>query len=315
MLGNFKLGVSFSGGGALGIGPAYFMKLLEEDLSQIPELYPLMSNKNNISTSFDAFAGTSTGAILAGCMNENVSAKQIYELYRTNLKKIFKKYNFIKRKLPKVPTYDNSELKNLLEEYLPGKVSDWRRAIYIPVTVMNGIKSEKVWDLRDKDRDKAFVVLTSTAAPTYFDVIEDGDTSYCDGGLWANDPIMCLVAGLKRTFGADDPMSNWRILSFNTTMTKFSDTEGNQTLVGWAKYLLSEWIARSGDANLYEATSTLPRQIFRISPFTEKEFKLDSIDDDSIEEIITIWHKEYFRVRSELLGFLSGYGNRSHNPQ
>ena len=45
---------------------------------------------------------------------------------------------------------------------------------------MNGKSEEKVWDLGDKDTKKAFAVLTSCSAPTYFDVVVEKGQSFCD---------------------------------------------------------------------------------------------------------------------------------------
>jgi patatin-like phospholipase/acyl hydrolase len=119
-----------------GIGPLQFLCRLEQDLGK---KIPLVSA---------AYAGTSTGSIIAAGLNEGYSAHDLFDLYKTNLKKIFTKYSWYKRLDPKCPTYDNSNLKSLLKEKFTGKISEWQKPIYIPTTVMNGESVEKVWDLR-----------------------------------------------------------------------------------------------------------------------------------------------------------------------
>lgn len=95
-----------------GIGPLKFLTRLEEDLGK---------KICNISC---AYAGTSTGSIIAAGLNEGYSAHELFDLYKNNLKKIFTKYSWYKRLDPKCPTYDNANLKKLLKDKFVRK--DWR---------------------------------------------------------------------------------------------------------------------------------------------------------------------------------------------
>ena len=64
----------------------------------------------------------------------------------------------------------------------------------------------------DKTTDKAFAVLTSCSAPTYFDcVYDDARNCYIDGGMWKNSPIDVLNAGLQKSGWKD-----YKILNLNT---------------------------------------------------------------------------------------------------
>lgn len=315
MIRDFKLGISVSGGGALGIGPAYFLKLLEEDLAKDPILNAQTAGPA-LQQSFDAFSGTSVGSIIAALMLDGYSSKDIYNLFSDKLKTIFTKNNFFYRLLPKVPTYNNKYLTEILNNYLIGKIGEWDRPIYIPVTIMNRSVNEKVWDLRDKDVNKSFAVLSSSSAPTYFSTVTDGELVYCDGGLWANDPIMTLLSGLM---SLKEDLKVWKVLSFKTTMTNVEDSSkhnGNKTLAGWAKYLVSDWVARSGEANFFEAQTVLGNdQIFRISIDSDLDLKLDSTDDESVEDILKLWEEKYNSVKSDLIAFMFGYKNRDHSPR
>lgn len=283
-----KIAISICGGGICGIGPLQFMCRLEQDLGK------------KLTNQSIAFAGTSTGAIIASCLAEGMSAHDIFDLYKNNLKKIFTKYSFIKRLKPSCPTYDNSNLKKLLQSKLKGKMSDWTKPIFIPVTCMNGTSVEKVWDLDDNE-DKWFCTLTSTAAPTYFDVIEKDGKSYCDGGLHSNDPIMCLQAGLKKK----SPNIKYKILSFNTGMDVPNKDKGNKSLVGWGEYILENWVARSGMSNYFEACANLgEKNVFRASPKIDKPIKMDDVSDKTIQKVIDIWDKYYDSVRTKVLAFI-----------
>ena len=108
-----------------GIGPLQFLCRLEQDIGR---KIPLISA---------AYAGTSTGSIIAAGLNEGYSAHELFELYKKNLKAIFTKYSWYKRLDPKCPTYDNRKLKDMLKDKFKGKIGDWKKPIYIPTTVMN----------------------------------------------------------------------------------------------------------------------------------------------------------------------------------
>lgn len=283
-----KLGISINGGGMLGCGPLQFMCRLESDLG-----------KKLCNVSF-AYAGTSTGSIIAAGLAEGKSAQELMDLYKGNLKKIFEKYSWYKRMQPKCPTYDNSNLKKILKREFGGCIGDWKKPIYIPTTHMNGESVEKVWDLGDPDIEKWFAVLTSCSAPTYFDVVVDGKDSYCDGGMWANDPIMVLESGLKNSGYTD-----FKILQFNTGMDVPNTDSGNKTLVGWAEYIFDEWVARSGMSNYYECCANIGKEnVFRASPSHSSKIEMDKVDDKTVQEVIEIWDEYYDSVRKELLKFI-----------
>lgn len=284
-----NLAISVSGGGALGIGPLQFMCRLEQDLGR------------KLSDCSVAFAGTSTGSIISAGLGIGKSAHELFELYKDNLKKIFTKYPWYKRVTPKCPTYDNTNLKKLLQENFTGKMGDFAKPVFIPVTYMNGPSVEKVWDRGDKDVDTWFAVLTSCSAPTYFDVVVKDGKSYCDGGMHSNDPIMTLESGLNSLTGYK---GKYKILSFDTGMDAPNTESGNQTLVGWAEYIFSDWVARSGKSNYFEACANIGKNnVFRCSPKVSKKFKMDDLD--VLDKVVKIWDDYYDTVRDDVLKFVS----------
>ena len=287
-MGTKQLCIAISGGGALGIGPLAFMCRLEQDLGK------------KLCEMSVAFAGTSTGSIIAGGLDEGYSAHELFDLYRNNLKKIFTKYPWYKRAMPTCPTYDNSNLKEILKSKFTGKISKWTKPIFIPVTFMNGESVEKVWDLGDKEVDKWFAILTSCSAPTYFDVVEKDGDSYCDGGLWANSNADVLLAGQFKQGHRDI-----KILNFGTGLDTPNTEKGNKTLAGWAKYMLSDWIARSSKSPIYETKSILgDRYVFDACPKYKKSLEMDDVSDKNIELVIKIWEDYYEAVKKEVLDFV-----------
>jgi len=256
-----------------------------------------------------AFGGTSTGAIVAGLLNEGYSAEDIRKLYRENLKKIFKKYSWWDRLRDwKKPTYDHTHLKNLLQEIMKGKCSDWEKPIFIPVTRLNGGSCEKVWDRKDKDIEKWFAILTSTSAPTYFDVEslvnKDGETEwFCDGGMWANSPIAVLNAGLNKS----DLRGTYRILTFDTDMDMLVKVEGNQTLAGWGSYVLNEWVARSGKSGDFQVKADIGREnVHVLSPSAGgKRYAMDDVTDENLDALEKIWRDYFIKKKEEIMAFVN----------
>ena len=288
---NRYLAISVNGGGALGIGPLAFMCRLEQDTGK------------KLGDLAVAFAGTSTGAIIAAGLDEGYSAHDLFDLYKNNLPKIFTKYPWYKRMTAGCPTYDNSYLTKLLKAKFNGTMEQFKKPIFIPTTHTNGKSVEKVWDLGDKGVDKWFAVLTSTAAPTYFDCVQKDGENYVDGGMWSNDAIAVLNAGLKRSaYG-----KSLRILSFNTGMDTPNTLKGNQTLIGWAEYIFKEWVARAGKSNLYEVTADLGTEnVACASPACNKHLDMDDTSSKNLDKVIGIWTDYYESNREYFKSFVLG---------
>ena len=282
-----KLCISVCGGGIKGAWVAQFLSRLESDLGK------------SVAKQVKAVAGTSTGSIIAAALAEGLSATEIADLYIDRGSKIFTKYPAYKRILPKYPTYDNSNLKKILKEILKGKMSDFKIPVYIPTTFMNGDSVEKVWDNGDDSVDKWFAVLTSCSAPTYFDVVVDGKNSYCDGGIWGNDPCMVLESGLKKEhpkFGA------FKVLSFNTGGISKHDDSGNKTLVGWAEYFIDN-VGNAGDSNHFELCANIGSEnVFRVNP--KVGGKMDDASKERIAKLVEIGNAAYEERKAELLEWL-----------
>ena len=319
-----KLVLSVSGGGALGIGPLHFMRKLEEDLG---------IKKEGLGSICSAFAGTSTGSIIASWLCDGKPAGELFDIYRKELKNIFKrKKDGPFSKLPggsdifyepflmglslndlvnsNFCRYDNSGLKEMLKKYFKGNMDEFKKLIFIPTTFMNGKSVEKVWDPSDRTVSRDFAILSSCSAPTYFDTVKDRGNEYCDGGMWANDPIMVLESGIRDLCNAVSDneykemfADGFKILSFNTGMDHQSKAPKNKSITGWLSYITEEWVARTGNSNLFEARANIgAKNVYRCSPKPPKNYKMDDLDviDDVIEE----WDKYYKSVSSYVITFI-----------
>jgi patatin-like phospholipase/acyl hydrolase len=288
-----KLGISITGGGALGIGPLQFMRRLEADLGK------------KLAVVGDAFAGTSTGSIVATGLANGMSAEQLYNLYKENLPKIFKKVSPTRILSKSYYRYDNAYLKSMLQANFKKHMYEFKKPVFIPVTFLNGDSVEKVWDRGDGDTEQWFAVLSSCSAPTYFNTVSrewNGETeNYCDGGMWANDPVMVLESGLMKNKAFKD---NLRILSFNTGMKHPLATLKDKSILGWGQYILDEWIARTGMSSLYMAKANLGKDnVCPVAPEVTKKYEMDNMK--IIDEISDIWDKHYDKVGAKVLKFIT----------
>ena len=293
-----KLVISVCGGGALGVGPLKFMSLLEKDLGA------------NLADVSEAFAGTSTGSIIASGLCSGMTAQELFDLYKGNLKTIFKEKTGA---LPPIARsnyyrYDNSGLKKLLYKYFPGKMDEFDKPIYIPTTYMNGESVEKVWDRSDDWMDRAYAILSSCSAPTYFDTLTLDGEIYCDGGMWANDPIMVLESGLKKLCAnkkkyRDLFCDGVKILTFNTGMITPNKGPAKKNALGWLEYIMDDWIARTGNSNYFEACANIGEDnVYRVAPKVGKKYPMDDLS--LVDEVAGIWENEYKKVKKEVLKFV-----------
>lgn len=285
--------LSVSGGGILGVGPAQLLARLEKSVGR------------SCQDMFQAFGGTSTGAIVAAACNQGIPAGQIVELYKEKGSSIFKGWSW-KDKLANLnkplPKYDNSELKALLKEILPGKCSKFPKDIFIPaVDMVSARKPEKVFDRGDSDIDKWFAVLASTSAPTYF-MPAGTERNWIDGGMVANNPVAITTAGYKKRSGK----SKFRVLHLETGMlVDKQGTGGNKSLLKWGQYILENFVARSEPSQTYIARAIVgDDNVLEVKPVVPHGYPMDDLEN--VDEIAGIWDAWFDMHEDELRKFVLG---------
>ena len=282
-----ELTISVDGGGILGIGPLYYMTRIEQELGK------------KIGDLSVGFAGTSTGAIIVSLLAEGYSAHDVYELYKTKAKDIFDRYPWYKRIQPSLPKYNNEKYIKILKDHLKGKMTDYKKPVFIPTCKTDSMNPEKIFDKNDTDIDKWFAVQASSAAPTYFSPAGT-NKNYIDGGLFFNNPTAVLQAGMMNT----EYKNKIKILSFGTGMKNPKDeSKGNKNLIGWASYLIDEWMVKSGESSTYIAKMNIgTKNVKRLMPTTGKSFKLDDVD--KMSEIEAIWEDYFMQTWDDVKEFL-----------
>jgi patatin-like phospholipase/acyl hydrolase len=192
---------------------------------------------------FDMIAGTSTGGIIAIGLGLGLSAEEILQFYLQRGKIIFPITRIRSRVLHAlrhifVPKYSQQVLlRELRAAYyrngtpIPLKASKCRLVIptyHVVGGASHQFRTPHHQDLTaDADTQAAYVALATAAAPTFFaaariaDMVTD--TSYFDGGVWANAPAMAAI--VEAVCFLRIPVERLDVLSVGATEEPFTVRE------------------------------------------------------------------------------------------
>jgi patatin-like phospholipase/acyl hydrolase len=188
--------LSINGGGIRGIIPATVLARIEQKTGR------------PISKLFKMIAGTSTGGILTAgltlpnsCGEPAYTAQQMLDLYFSEGPTIFDK-NLIREGWELFVTGGAKYLADGIESVLKKYFVDAKYKNQLCRTIIAAYEATqreawffKNWDADDGERDVAYVCRASSAAPTYFPPLQNGDDGcFIDGGVAANDPAVCALA-------------------------------------------------------------------------------------------------------------------------
>jgi hypothetical protein len=166
--------LSISGGGAGGAGSAYALKLLNEKLLT--------------TMTFDAYAGTSVGAIIATALAKGYTTNQVYLILQQNLKRVFTKNSWWDRNIRRKPIYNNKYLRHVLNDLFGDmRMDQLEKPCYLVAYQVTGDTRRRVFG-PNCNHKVVDCVMASAAAPWYFDSISIGGVKYGDGGLVENMP-------------------------------------------------------------------------------------------------------------------------------
>lgn len=189
--------LSIDGGGYLGLATAAFIRGIEDHF------------KVRLHDHFDLFCGTSTGAMLALAIASGKNGTDLVNLYKQQGPNIFRKRPAAK--LPKIGPFflqhSNHALKIALDEVFGDETLDelfhkkGKRALITSFCLTNGrpclFKTNHSPNLTQHGGYRlADVALSSTAAPTYFPLVQLSHPKtgqkdvFCDGGVAANHPAL-----------------------------------------------------------------------------------------------------------------------------
>lgn len=205
--------LSIDGGGILGIFTAALLAGLESDLGR-----PVISH-------FDLVVGTSTGGIIAAGLGAGVPAREIAELYISEMATIFPGPRRLRslRQLVR-PKYRPDGLAVLLRRVFGDRLLGESQ---VPLVIPSfDLGENKVYLFKTPHHERLRrdwkvpfwqVGMATSAAPTFFPAfcLPGDQVRLIDGGVWANNPAMIGVAEAVSMFG--QPLENIRVLSLGTT--------------------------------------------------------------------------------------------------
>lgn len=214
--------LSIDGGGMRGVYTATFLDALERSFIQKRNLPQGL----DIGKAFQLIVGTSTGAIIGCGLAKGVSPAEIANIYAEKGSSIFPKKMPSKfgvdlwkqaKKRPQYLRQGDAALTNALQETFEDTTISqiWEErgiALVIPAINMINYRSwafKTAHDPESERRDDKYTLVdvcrASSAAPLYRSLAaipKPNDEScydvFCDGGLWANNPVLvALVEALK----------------------------------------------------------------------------------------------------------------------
>lgn len=251
----FKI-LSLDGGGIRGLYTAEVLRHLEEEFGPVGDY-------------FDMICGTSTGGLIALALAKGESAESIVKFYKEEGPKIFpakKFWNGVRgffRQIVRGGKYSNVPLETALKSVLgETQMSQAKNLLCIPAYNLTSgrprvfkypHKEGNIYDTKYGSMVEA--ALATSAAPTYFPVKFIKGRYYTDGGVWANNPVLCgvqdaldyFVGEGKQLHGVnkDVVFDRYAILSLGCLPEKNGWEHTGETadismsLAGWRKKLLT----------------------------------------------------------------------------
>lgn len=201
--------LSFDGGGVRGVISLEILKHLEKQTGL--EVYD----------TFDVYAGTSTGSIIAVFMAAGMSTKTILALYKEISCEVFSDKSYFDYFYPE---YNNAALKRIILDQLQqlgyaadATLAELPKKVVIPTVSLKAEQAE-MWSLviqenftEEGGKVKIIdAILESSAAPTYFPSYKN----FVDGGVVMNDPSL---AALVTTYQPQmDDLRTFRVFAVGT---------------------------------------------------------------------------------------------------
>lgn len=303
----FKI-LSIDGGGIRGIYPAAFLKEVEDKMGVI-------------RSHFDLIAGTSTGGIIAIGVALGLSTKTIADIYCVQGEHIFpprwydrKIARFLQRLVK--PLHDHAALEDALKGAFQNRLfGECETRLVIPAFVgpdpqITVFKTDHHPDYRRDWKSPAWEVARATsAAPTFFAGHSSSDAFFLDGGVWANNPIMCAV--IEALSAYEILPEQIRILSLGTgnVAEKLKESTLRSGMIGW-RGIINTAMYLTTDSALSQAKLFLGHHnVVRIEP--PKSAGSIELDDwrSAINLLPALAREEFRKTETEVSPFFESRVN------
>ena len=291
-----KMVLSLDGGGIRGAAATRFLSFVESALlAQQPP--------RKLRECVDLFAGTSTGSIIAlGLAASGLTMRAIDDMYNAvNAQAIFtENRGWFEIDGVNAPRYEGKDktrvLKTKLGKSRIGDVGEGKHVLVVTYSVETRlpliIKSTKS---EHKSLLAYQVADASSAAPTYFPTVKmaipdgsDLDHWLIDGGVIANNPTMCAISEVRRTW-PEVSMDDIRVLSVGTgSLTRKINGPKSRKWgsVGW--FVQGQILDVLADERVvaYQAKNILADgNYIRVNADLRKQPGLDNPPDDAMDDV------------------------------
>lgn len=261
---DFKI-LSIDGGGIRGIFPAVFLREVEHRFG-------------SVRSYFDLISGTSTGGIIALGIGLGLSSSEIADLYCKRGKQIFpprwydrKAARFLRRLMR--PSHNHEALESALKAVFQDRLfGESESRLVIPAFVgpepqVTVFKTDHHPDYRRDWKSKAWEVARATsAAPTFFAGHATEDGFFLDGGIWANNPVMCAVVEALSAYEIEPKQIKILSLGTGNVAERLNKSTLRAGLIGW-RGIINTAMYLTTDSALSQARLMLGHdQIIRVEP-------------------------------------------------
>lgn len=262
--------LSIDGGGIRGLIPVRILERLEV-------------HHPGIVQEFDLFAGSSTGAVLAGGFAFGLKARYMRQMYQSFGSEVFSDTlwdDILDLKYILGADYKIENLQSLLERVIGdtklGQLS--KKVLIATYDLKDDTRDPPRWkpkffhNFPDSKGDEAErlvdVVIRSAAAPVYFPVYQ----GYVDGGVAAINPSTCALAQAFH-----EGFLDVRLLSMGTgTNPRCLDVQdGNWGIAKWGLNLVNMFMDGGGEVADYQCRQILRDQYYRLQPLLRETIALD----------------------------------------
>ncbi len=292
--------LSLDGGGIRGIIPAMVLAEIEK------------RTRKPVSELFDLIAGTSTGGLLALGLTKpgpgggpEFTAKDMVRLYEHSGPEIFSRscwYRVTSLGFLAESKYPPDGMQRVYARYfgasrLKDALCDVLLTAYdIELRTPFFFRSSRAREMPEYDFAMQDVAFAITAAPTYFSPhkidIEDGSRYYAliDGGVYANNPGMCLYAEACKTCPGQDILMVSLGTGHQETVFPYKEAK-KWGLAGWARPLLNIVFDGVSDTVDYQLRLLLPEsgsygpRYYRLQPQLRQVSQLDDVRPENIKRL------------------------------
>jgi patatin-like phospholipase/acyl hydrolase len=255
-----NLAIALDGGGLRGLIATRALMTLEKELG------------HSVSQEAKLLAGSSTGSVISAAIASGYSAAEIHNLYLELAGTIFKKSWRTFPILKYLANYQYSQTplaEALLSKFKDRKVVDfWSQTPPVDLVITtfdilaNRTRYIKSWKSEYRDWPLVKAVLASSAAPTYFPIVEG---QFTDGGVGSfNNP--CYLAAYEAKFCLEWKPEETTLLSLGTGRNPANLRPGapqKWTQLDWVHPLFEAFLDSANDQQVHVVDTFFKKLDFR----------------------------------------------------